>query len=281
MTTEQMKELYASGDWICICYGFVGDGRWFINNNPNFDNSLTGYKLIHKKHKEVLDHVLAGGKVECTYEYENPHIEDVDGFIKYYHEDNTYRIIKEKQSLNGKYCLATKAHCEQLVKDGYEVSEIYQECEFILIAKASSVLCGKTICTNMEDGLTDSHTPMHYNEEKECWVFGSLESDGTLKDKMEALGNFTEACKSLHESVEKLKPKQVESITKYIYHYSSEKYGDYVDGILTLDSEILTQDRLREIKCLIWKCDSYKDIKITSLSLLKTITLKENQVKNK
>lgn len=185
MTTEQMKELYASGEWICLTR-FPWQ-EWEVHScilkvKLKFDGKLLQYQLIHTKHAKVLSHVLAGGEVRSEL---NCSIQNTEHFFKLYNEDDEYEIIKEKQSLNGKYCLATKAHYEQLVKDGREHEYTFDEkAKYILLNNHNRII----LC--MSDYFHPSYdTPMHYNKEKGEWMFGSLESDryaGVPKELIEA-----------------------------------------------------------------------------------------------
>ena len=99
MTTKQLKELFATGEWICVATD-IECGDWGIIYFPQDDdfNSpyLQEYKLIHKKHSEVLDHVLNGGDVEFRW-YDESWM-TFDNFIEDYEVDAQYEIIKDKPS---------------------------------------------------------------------------------------------------------------------------------------------------------------------------------------
>ena len=99
---EQMKEKYASGEWIC-----VSKFNWTeweiqpanITKNIQFDGRNLRYQLINIKHKKVLEHVLSGGR--CYWV--NPHIgcgqrkELCDDFIERYNYELTYEISPKNQ----------------------------------------------------------------------------------------------------------------------------------------------------------------------------------------
>ena len=80
---EQMKELI----WVA-----KNPTEWEIIKNPiysRFNGSEVG---IHKKHKEVLDHVLSGGELIRS----NGHIYNASIFINNYTKENDYEIIPTK-----------------------------------------------------------------------------------------------------------------------------------------------------------------------------------------
>ena len=98
MTTEQMKELHDTGKWICV-YKPINEIKWATANDEGiFDCSPEKWdiKLIHVKHKEVLDHVLSGGLVKFRW-YNEPWM-DFPDFIENYEVDATYEIIPKKQT---------------------------------------------------------------------------------------------------------------------------------------------------------------------------------------
>ena len=89
----EMKELYATGEWIFVWKNT--EGVW-VARKP-FEHALEDeWKLIHKKHTEVLNHVLSGGEVEvevgfCSHE-------PIEDFFRQYEPTNTYEIIPKKQT---------------------------------------------------------------------------------------------------------------------------------------------------------------------------------------
>jgi len=97
MTNQEMKELYDSGDWICISIDYVWN-KWIISDDPQwYENVGITYKLIHKKHSEVLDNWLDGGKVEYFTNYHDENIwSTCERFIEIYKPDLEYRIIEDK-----------------------------------------------------------------------------------------------------------------------------------------------------------------------------------------
>jgi len=85
----ELKRKYEECEYICI---YPLDDTWITTYEPIWAESVE-YKLIHKRHKEVLDHWLNGGKVESK-----------DGarwilefnFIDEYNEHLNYRIKQDQ-----------------------------------------------------------------------------------------------------------------------------------------------------------------------------------------
>ena len=101
----ELKRKYESGDYIAVWnfpiskWQTISDFGEFTNDQLNQKDK---YKLIHKRHKEVLEHWLNGGEVEwctglITTGYTREQWVKVDKFIDKYHEDIDYRIIKQNQ----------------------------------------------------------------------------------------------------------------------------------------------------------------------------------------
>ena len=68
MTTEQMKEIYEADpeSWIvlwAIPIGWMNHGKWVKSINPAF-NEENYYKLIHIKHKDILEAYLDDNNIE-------------------------------------------------------------------------------------------------------------------------------------------------------------------------------------------------------------------------
>jgi len=68
MKVEEIKKLYDSGDWIVIWKHKLANSpnrrNWAIDETQGyFDDEDVLYKLIHKKHKEILDAYLEGRPV--------------------------------------------------------------------------------------------------------------------------------------------------------------------------------------------------------------------------
>ena len=99
MQLNEMKEIYATGEWICVV-GFENGGFDRVNDISlkcfYFRPDKEKYYPIHKKHSEVLDHVLNGGKVQFRW-YDESWM-TFDNFIEDYEVDAQYEIIKDKPS---------------------------------------------------------------------------------------------------------------------------------------------------------------------------------------
>ncbi len=95
---DGIKEKYASGDYICILY--VSD-KWEINNYPAFIE-IGSYKLIHKKHKDILDAYSADNSVNIQINCRafNTEWEWIDtDFITKYDEAFEYRLKPKKKTI--------------------------------------------------------------------------------------------------------------------------------------------------------------------------------------
>ena len=172
MQLEEMKELYKTGEWIAVT---DNGGKW--RKAPSANSLImweVNHVLIHKKHADVLDHVLNGGNVNASKGdgfvtcYNNE-------FIEGYNHEYEYRIIKGKPDLNGNYCLATKEHYDKLVEDGC----IDQTKKFYLDHRGCLCVFDNHIYLNKyhEDY---GYKPMHLNNGE--WIFGSLEHEKTFKE---------------------------------------------------------------------------------------------------
>lgn len=85
-------EKYNTGDYICV---LTLSNSNDIIHNPYFDLDYTEYKLIHKKHENVLMAFLDGKEIEWTNSKEYLIVEN---FIDTYVEDRYYRIKETKSS---------------------------------------------------------------------------------------------------------------------------------------------------------------------------------------
>ncbi len=90
---DLMKEKYTNGDYIAIYKVNQLTKEWIIVTKFFYDASQ--YRLIHKKHKDILDSYLADNSVKieikCGVKWE---LVDTD-FIIGYREDSVYRIKPE------------------------------------------------------------------------------------------------------------------------------------------------------------------------------------------
>lgn len=90
---DLMKELYELGNHICISRIFE---KYQVNHCPIFSKNGS-YKLIHKKHKDILDAYLADNSVEIESFYMTWLNED--NFIGKYNEDFEYRLKPKKKTV--------------------------------------------------------------------------------------------------------------------------------------------------------------------------------------
>ncbi len=94
MNTKEMIEKFATGNYIAINNAKHKEdriSRWIIDLNPSF-NGYLAWKLIHNKHKNILDAYLENNKVEILYSYENDELIYVKEFIETYSEKVPYRL---------------------------------------------------------------------------------------------------------------------------------------------------------------------------------------------
>lgn len=129
-----MKEKFASGDYICISH--ISD-KWETNKCPAFIE-IGSYKLIHKKHKDVLDAYLFDNRVDIEVLFDSGYLQQIaEVFIDSYNENWEYRIKPKKKTVNiikfystkGKVLEMDKSKLTQTPKniiDEYEI-EVYDE----------------------------------------------------------------------------------------------------------------------------------------------------------
>ena len=101
MTKEEMKKIYEANpeSWIAlwsIPIGWMKHGKWFKTSTPNFIEE-DYYKLVHIKHKDVLEAWLADNSVEIdVYDDNKWWNESSELFLYKYNPDLEYRL-KEKE----------------------------------------------------------------------------------------------------------------------------------------------------------------------------------------
>lgn len=97
---QKFAEKYATGEYICVVENRFGGTGYFIKENDEFKENWN-YKLIHKKHKEVLYAFLKDDTVEvCTDAYsDDAHVYyklseyfPNEDFIEFYNENYNYKI---------------------------------------------------------------------------------------------------------------------------------------------------------------------------------------------
>ena len=90
----RLEELYKTGNYISIALNGFGNYERLDYNLHTYPDPQ--YTFIHIKHKEVLDHVFDGGKVQFRW-HDEPWM-PFDNFIEDYEVDAQYEIIKDKPS---------------------------------------------------------------------------------------------------------------------------------------------------------------------------------------
>lgn len=107
---DLLKEKYATGDYICVQYTGSVDvplyKHWHLVVNCTFNNRNKNepYRLIHKKHKPILDAYLADNSVEIECIPINEDNLDFPirypsegNFIEWYYEGYDYRLKPQTQ----------------------------------------------------------------------------------------------------------------------------------------------------------------------------------------
>lgn len=105
---DLMKEKYATGGYILLSLSCVSKKRYSLVNTPPFwDLEAKYYKLIHKKHKDILDAYLADNDVEIEILGNDFYAEWADlydvytgNFIDSYNEDFEYRLKSKKKTVS-------------------------------------------------------------------------------------------------------------------------------------------------------------------------------------
>lgn len=94
---DSMKEKYASGDYICIFNNYnITRDDWYKEGTPGWLPS-NDYKLIHIKHKDILDAYLADSSVEINYPTDLPNKAKELSFVNNYNENVDYHLVKPKK----------------------------------------------------------------------------------------------------------------------------------------------------------------------------------------
>lgn len=137
----EMKRKFESRKYICVNKN--ASDRWEIQNAfqcllpDECGAKYLEYKLIHKRHKEVLEYWLNGGDIEVLREDElcldNPYFwkKCTKNFIESYHERKIYRIKQDQPQTR---VFSTKKElAEALMRgekwkvDGYSYEAYYKE----------------------------------------------------------------------------------------------------------------------------------------------------------
>ena len=93
---DLLKEKYANGDYICLFfYQKMKVPKWTKTINPMFVKDHS-YKLIHIKHKDILDAYLAYNSVEIQ-ERSGSNWNTLTDWFTYYTESRDYRLKPQTQ----------------------------------------------------------------------------------------------------------------------------------------------------------------------------------------
>lgn len=112
-----LKEKYASGDYIAVSPD--SDNLWYRNSNPDWSGS---YKLIHKRHKDILDAYLSDDNVEIlAKETGIKELQIVTNFIESYNEDFDYRLKPKKKTIS-----LAMFTCQNINNISWEEPKIYE-----------------------------------------------------------------------------------------------------------------------------------------------------------
>lgn len=129
-----MKEMYDSGDWIALSrwHEYSKDksntAKFLINRNPNFNDGTGEYKLIHKKHSEILDAYLADNDVYIDFMSADEWTYLRLDFIHGYSETYDYRIApRQGESYTAK--VLSELGEDNFAKYGFEKPSF--ECELL------------------------------------------------------------------------------------------------------------------------------------------------------
>ena len=155
-----MKEKFESGDYVCV---FNRDG-WGIGYSELILKHYK-HKLIHNKHKDILEAYLADNSVEI---YDNTYDELVEPyhFIENYDENIEYELLKQQYPIFKK------------VENGIFKQTSNYDCEWVLHRSSES-------CGNMFRDYTGNDTPetIQYDKERGLYhlqpVWCRLSNDST------------------------------------------------------------------------------------------------------
>lgn len=99
------KEKYASGNYILL---FYNSDSWITKYITSWNYTEDIYKLIHKKHKDILDAYLADNNVRIEFRDTNGSMKEFEhisnclkgNFIDSYNEDFQYRLKPKKKTIS-------------------------------------------------------------------------------------------------------------------------------------------------------------------------------------
>ena len=191
MTNQEMKELYESGDWICVVISerkrHVAHGK---QDNIEFGYSYTQkceyivtkkgrhviyskkweetyFKLIHKKHEHILDAYLDGCEINELRDEEWWSCEGV--FVRNYNRNTHYEAIPK--TLDNCYCEASELHRDLLQKEYSLTSSHIHKNQLFLVNSIT-----KTVnLYNRNTKFNDKRKKIQYNEQLQKWAYCSYE----------------------------------------------------------------------------------------------------------
>ena len=136
---DLMKEKYASGEYVLV----TPSNEWVIVENPQWD--CHNYRLIHKKHKNILDAYLINNSISIEFRDTDGGMKEFEyisnclkgSFIDSYNESFEYRLKHKKKtvyiikffSTKGKVLEMDKSKLTQMPKNiinEYEI-EVHDE----------------------------------------------------------------------------------------------------------------------------------------------------------
>lgn len=157
-----LKDKYKSGDYICILTGYDING-WVTTTAPQWycDHKDDKYKLIHKKHKDILDAYLKDKNIDIEYftnYYDDNNVwSTCVNFIDLYKESEDYRLKPKeeypifKTNENNVIMIESKTNfiCMLSSSDGWRIGKHY---DYNITAK-DELSSYNTIPYNKERGL--------------------------------------------------------------------------------------------------------------------------------
>ena len=179
MKLDEMKKLYKSGDYTLLKNIKHLTNGWEHDNIHPFiaingrDITADNYKLIHKKHSAILNHVLGSGTVNYMKRpsmYNHKLKESEQDFFECYESDNEYDIVFKDCSLENTYCIADKDTFEALKSRGYKThtsEEEYLSYKFLQVGGVESCE-GDIIGSPRSD--KDGKTLIHYIKEHDYFT---------------------------------------------------------------------------------------------------------------
>lgn len=154
MDIGTIKELYKTGRWLVIAKLYSHEPwRPWCNLKPDNPEDIWGthneYKLIHERHKDVLEAYLADSSVEV--EFWNTNYQDkslhgwcltVTDFIVHYQDKLEYRLKPQPIDLNNTWCKATEEHKLKLLEYLHDFNfyeNIMPDCKVLTVAPDGEV----------------------------------------------------------------------------------------------------------------------------------------------